>query len=222
MPLNPLRSRHKSVTSFVCKLLPLPTNEFTSTPLAVITSVTTSDIDRNDSVTVTLAQIPLGRLSQKQFFVSGIHPTFGLNLHYDVNRHRCQLVTMDPVTPSHILSQWMSHLRYAYILSIDTMSVHTILDVRLVISEARSANNQLIIVAFTKDDAPNCLSVVGLPQLYFDQLRIMKGYIDSTVLAVIHKAIMGPKFNRHTLQNQLDWKDWLAAEWIQLDNYDKQ
>jgi hypothetical protein len=50
----------------------------------------------------------------------------------------------------------------------------------------------------------------------------MRGHIDNTVLAVVHKAIMGPKFNRRALQKQLDWNDWLVAEWIQLDNYDKQ
>jgi hypothetical protein len=118
---------------------------------------------------------------------------------------------MDPGTLSQRLSQWKSHLRSAYILYIDTMSVHTIADVCLTISEACLANNQSIIVAFTKDDALNCLSTFGLPQLYFDQLRIMKGHIDSTVLALVHKAIMGPKFNHHTLQKQLDWKDWLAS-----------
>jgi hypothetical protein len=50
----------------------------------------------------------------------------------------------------------------------------------------------------------------------------MKGHIANTVLAVVHKAIMAPKFNRHTLHHQPNWKDWLAAEWIQLDNYAKQ
>jgi hypothetical protein len=91
------------------------------------------------------------------------------------------------------------------------MSVHTIADIGLVISEARSAGCTSIVVLFTKDDAPSCLSAVGLPQLYFDQLRIMRGYIDNTVLAVVHKAITGPKFNRRTLPKQLDWNDWLAA-----------
>ena len=50
----------------------------------------------------------------------------------------------------------------------------------------------------------------------------MKGHIDQAVLTVVHKAITGPKYNRHSLQKQLDWKDWQAAEWIQLDNYDTQ
>jgi hypothetical protein len=196
----PLHSRHKSITPFVCKLLPLPMNEFTSAPLAVITSVTTSYIYRNDGVTVTFITDPFGPSFLETIFVSGIHPTLGLNIHYDVNHHRYQLVTMDPDTLSHKLSQWKSHLFSAYILYIDTMSVHTIVDVRLVISEAHLANKQSIIVSFTKDDAPNCLSLVGLHQLYFNQLRITKGHIDSTVLDVVHKAITSPKFNHRTLQ----------------------
>jgi hypothetical protein len=102
------------------------------------------------------------------------------------------------------------------------MSVHTIVDVGLVISEARAVGCTSIVVVFAKDDAPECLSEFGLPQLYFDQLWIMRGHIDSTILAVVHKAITGPKFNRCTLQKQLDWNDWLATEWIQLQNYNKQ
>jgi hypothetical protein len=129
---------------------------------------------------------------------------------------------MDHGTPLHIISQWKSRIRYVYILSIDTRSMHTIAYVRLVIFEARSGNKQLMIVAFTKDDFQNCLSVVGLPQLYFNQLRIIKRHIFIAVLAFVHKSITGPKFNHRTLQKQLDWKDWLAAEWIQLDNYDNQ
>jgi hypothetical protein len=49
----------------------------------------------------------------------------------------------------------------------------------------------------------------------------MLGYIKNMVLSVMNKSITGPKFNRRTLEKQLDWKDWLAAEWIQLDNYFK-
>jgi hypothetical protein len=85
------------------------------------------------------------------------------------------------------------------------MSIHTIADIGLVISEARAAGRTSIVVVFTKYDAPNCLSAVGLPQLYFDQLQIMRGYIDYTVLDVVHKSITGPKFNNRTLQKQLDW-----------------
>jgi hypothetical protein len=210
----PLRSRHNSVTPFLCKLLPLPMNEFTSAPAAVIASISASDIDRNSSVTVTFSGDPFGQSFPETINVSGIHPTLGLVLHYYVDRHHCQLLKMDLGTPSHRLPQWKSRLRSAYIFPIYTMSVHTIADIDLVISAARAVGRPYIVVVFTKDDAPNCLSAVGLPQLYFDQLRIMKRHIDNTVLAFVHKAITGPKFNRRTLQKQLDWNDWIAAEWI--------
>jgi hypothetical protein len=102
------------------------------------------------------------------------------------------------------------------------MSVHTIADIDLVISPALASGRPSIDGVFTKDYAPNCLSAAGLPQLYFDQLRIMKRHIDNTVLDVVHKVVTGPKFNRRTLQKQIHWNDWLASYWIQLDNLDKQ
>jgi hypothetical protein len=182
-------------------------NEFTSAPVAVVASATASDIDRNSSATVTFSTDPFGQSFPETIIVSGTHPTLGLVLHYNVDRHRFQLVKMDLGTPSHHLPQSNTRLRSAYVLSIDTMSVHTIADVGLVISRARIAGRTTIVVVFTKDDAPNYLSAGGLPQLYFGQLRIMRGHIDNTVLAVVHKAIMGPKFNRRTFQKQLDWNN---------------
>jgi hypothetical protein len=209
--LYPFCLRHNYVTPFLCKLLPLPMNEFTSSPVAVIASVSASDIDRNKSMTVTFRTDPFGQSFPEMIIVIGIHTTLGIVLHYNVDRHRCQLIKMDLGTPSHRLSQWKSRIRSAYVLSIDTMSAHTIAYIGLVISEAHAAGCTYIVVLFTKDDAPNCLSAVGLLQLYFDQLRIMRGNIDKTVLDVVHKAITGPKSNRRRLQKQLDWNDWLAA-----------
>jgi hypothetical protein len=118
-------------------------NEFTSAPIDVVDSVTTSDIDCNTSVTVTFSTVPFGPSFPETIFVYGIHPNLGLDLHYDVDRHNCQLFQMAPDTPSHILSQCTSHLRSAYILYIDTMSVHAIDDVRLIISEAQSDSRKM-------------------------------------------------------------------------------
>jgi hypothetical protein len=60
-------------------------NEFTSAPVAVVDSVTTSDIDRKSSVTVTFSTDPFGPSFPKTIIVSGIHPTIILDLHYGVN-----------------------------------------------------------------------------------------------------------------------------------------
>jgi hypothetical protein len=216
-----LRSRHKTVTPFLCKLLSLEMNEFASSPFTIIASIATSDIDRNNSVTITFSTDTFGPSFPETILVSGIRPTLSFDMHYDIDQHRCQLIRMSPVTPSHRLFQWKSHLRSVHILSINTMSVHTVADMRLVISEACLAKRTSIVISFTKDDAPNYLSVVGLLQLYFDQHRIMHGHIENTILKVVHKSVTGPKFNHHTLQKQLDRKDWLTAEWIQMENYAK-
>jgi hypothetical protein len=140
-------------------------NDFISTPAAVIASVSASDIDRNSSVTFTFSSDTFGQSFHETINVYGIHPTLGLVLHYDVDRHRCQLIKMELSTPSHRLLQWKSRLCSVYILSIDTMSVHTIADIDLVISAARASSRPSIVVVITRDDAPNCLSAVGLSQL---------------------------------------------------------
>jgi hypothetical protein len=94
-------SIHKPVMTFYSKLLPLPMNEFTSDPVAVVTALITSHIDRNNSVTVTFSTEPFDPSFPENILVSVIHPTLGLDLHYDVDRHHCRLIKMDPGTPSH-------------------------------------------------------------------------------------------------------------------------
>jgi hypothetical protein len=176
----PLRSCHKSVTPLFCKLLPLLMNEFTSAPITIVASITTSDIDRKNSVTVTFSTDTFGLSFRETIFGSGIHLTISLEMHYDVDRHHCQLVQMALGMPSHRLSQWKSCLCSACILSIDTKSVHTIDDVRLVISEACSATTE-----------SRSLSHSQKMMLQIVSLR--------SVLAVVHKYITGPKFNHRTL-----------------------
>jgi hypothetical protein len=139
-----------------------------------------------------------------------------------MDHQRCQLVAMTPGTPSYRLHQCKSRLRHAFLLSVDTTDVHTISDVHQAIALARQAAQTSVVIVITKDKAKNSLSAVGLPQLYVDQLRVMKAHIAHPVQAVVHKAITGPKFNRRGLQKQSDWPEWRDSEWIQLDNYDKQ
>jgi hypothetical protein len=139
-----------------------------------------------------------------------------------MDRQRCQLVAMTPRTPSHRLAQLKLRLRQAFLLSVDTTAVHTILDFHQAISLARQAAQTYVVIVFTKDEAKNSLYDVGILQLYFDQLRVMRAHIAHTVQAMEHKAITGPIFNRHSLQKQSDWPEWRESEWVQLDIYDKQ
>jgi hypothetical protein len=74
-------------------------NEFTAAPFSGIASITTSYIDLNNSATVTCGTDPFGPSFPETILVPNIHPTLGLDLHYDVDIHRSQLVKMAPGTP---------------------------------------------------------------------------------------------------------------------------
>jgi hypothetical protein len=207
--MYPKRSQNKCITPSSCTLITLPLHEFTPAPVAVTASVAASsrplhasDVHSNDGITVTFSTDPFGPSFPETIPVSGIHPSLGLEIQHDMDRQRCQLVAMTPGTPSHRLPQWKSRLRHAFLLSVDTSTVHTILDVHNAIALARQAAQTSIVIVFTKDEAKNILSAVGLPQLYFDQLRVMQAHFGHIVQAVVHKAITGPKFNRRSLQKQ--------------------
>jgi hypothetical protein len=172
----------------LCTLILLPRREFTPAPVDVAASIVTtscplhySDVHRNDGITVTFITDPFGPSFPETRTVSGIHPTLGLDIQQDVDRQRYQLVAMTPGTPTHRLPQWKLCLRRAFLLSVDSNAKHTILDVQQEISLARQAAQTSIIVVFTKDEAKNSLSAVGLSQLYVDQLCVIKAHIAHTV-----------------------------------------
>jgi hypothetical protein len=174
----------------------LPINEFTDTPITVAASLTASDIAHIDDIMVTFSTDPFGPSFPETIVVSGINPTLGLDLHYETDPHRCQITKMDPGTPAHYLPQWRSCLYHDFILSINQTPVHTTVDTLQTIvkafAKACQLDNITIFVTLTKDDAPNCLSAAGLPQLYFNQLGVMKGSISHAALAVVNKAVSGP------------------------------
>jgi hypothetical protein len=165
----PPRCKTLPPKTFICKFFPLPMNEFTATPVAVAVLLTASDIARIDGIMVTFSTDPFGPSFPETTLVSGIHPTLSLDLHYDTDRRRCQITKMDPGTPAHRIPQWRSRLRHDFVPSINQAPVHTIADALQAISKSRQLDNTTIVVVLTKDDAPNCLSAVGLPQLYVGQ-----------------------------------------------------
>jgi hypothetical protein len=103
-------------------------NEFTAAPVSVAASLTASDTARSDGIMVAFSKDPFGPSFTEMILVSSIHPTLGLDLHYDTDHHRCQITKIDPGTPAHRLPQWRSHLHHAFVLSIDQAPVHTIAD----------------------------------------------------------------------------------------------
>jgi hypothetical protein len=228
-PVYPTRSRHKYITPLPCTLITLSLHEFTPAPVAVAASVAAkscplhdSDVHRNDGIMVTFSTDQFGPSFPETISVSGIHSTLGLDIRHDTYRQRCQLVVMTPGTPSHRLHKCKLRLRHAFLLSVDTTAVHTILYVHQAIALAHQAAQTYVVIVFTKYEAQNSLSAIGLPQLYVDQLCVMKAHIAHAVQAVVHKAITSPKFNHRSLHKQSDWPEWCDSEWVQLDNYDNQ
>jgi hypothetical protein len=99
----PICSLHKPVIPFYSKILPRPMNEFMPDLVAVVTTLSTSDMDHNNSVTVTFITDPFGPSFPETILVPGIHLTLGIDLHYDVDRRHYQLFNMNPGTPLHRL-----------------------------------------------------------------------------------------------------------------------
>jgi hypothetical protein len=219
----PTRSRHKCITPLPCILILPPLHKFTPTPVAVAASLAVtsrplhaSDVHRNDGIAMTLSTDPFGPSFPETIYVSGIHPTLGIDIRHDMDRQRCQLVAMTPGKPSHLLPQWKLHLCHAFLLSVDTTAVYTILDVHQEIALVLQAAHTYVIIVFAKDDANNSLYGVGLPHLYFDQQRVMKAHIAHTVQAVVHKSITGPAFiNSQTVMNGVTPN---GSSWITMTN----
>jgi hypothetical protein len=65
----------------------------------------------------------------------------------------------------------------------------------------------------------NTLSHAGLPQLYFDQMLVIKHHITQIWQPMIHKVTASPRLTRRKLQQSDAWPEWCTTEHIQLDNY---
>jgi hypothetical protein len=70
------------------------------------------------------------------------------------------------------------------------------------------------------------INLASLPQETIEKYDLNELAQDGKVYIEIQKGMYGfPQAgilaNRRTLQKQLDWNNWLAAEWIQLEKYDK-
>ena len=79
-------------------------------------------------------------------------------------------------------------------------------------------------VCLTFDEIKNNLFASGLPQLYFDQLRDIR-QINYSLCHPSETYKVTPsaqQLTRKSLQLQPNWTQWLASEYEQLDQYDKQ
>jgi hypothetical protein len=96
-------------------------------------------------------------------------------------------------------------------------------DVTNAIQDARLRLAPNISVTFTFDEIANTLSHAGLPQLYFDQMRVIKNHLETVNHPRINKVSAStPHHTRRKLQKTDTWPEWHAAEYVQLNNYFEQ
>jgi len=217
----PSKSTLKLPSIGIANLVPLPLNEFTPAPVAVAARISTEEVHRDSAVTVEFSSDPYDPSFDEEISIKGFDSLAGLRVVHHGDRDRCQLSNIEKGAPAHRIAQWRSRLRHAFILRIDGLAVHSKADISAAIARVRASNRDTAVFTFCKDGAPNSLSNVGLPQLYFDQLRMLNEHIRNACAAV-RKVATETKLHRRHLKKGPDWPEWQAAEWKQLDNYHKQ
>jgi hypothetical protein len=80
----------------------------------------------------------------------------------------------------------------------------------------------MVTATFTFDDVAQGLSHAGLPQLYFNQLHLVRQHIQLCQHQNIHAITATTKLTRRKLLLQPDWNEWESAKFKQLDSYEKQ
>jgi hypothetical protein len=190
----------------------LPLSEFVAFPAAAVARLQVEDdVSSLDVMSVEMCDDPFGPSFSEPLGVSGVHPTAGLCLQFDSDRGRCRLLDMARGTPAHKLVRWRSRLRHAHVLAVEGAQVRVTADISAAVRAARDKHLASVQVTFAFDDVVNSLNHAGIPQLYFDQLRVIRRHIRA--------AAAGPKLSRRKLMLQTDWPAWEAAEFQQLDNY---
>ena len=223
-PQPPLPKLKAGAPPMAC-YAPLPLLEFASAPVATAaTLVADIPVSRYDALSIELCGDSFGPSFDEPINIQGSHPTAGLVLLYDLDRGRCRLTAMQPGTPANRIHTWKSRLRGAYILRIDTHAMTSVFDISQAIQAARSSLATHITLTLTFDEVVNTLNHAGLPQLYFDQMRVIQNHLHKLRQPKVHKASVSnaPNLTRRKLRQSDAWPDWLAAEHVQLDNYHAQ
>ena len=160
------------------------------------------------------------------------HPTLGM-ITKDTN-NGLMIIRCEKSTPSAKVPQWRKLLKGGYLRIFNGQTINNKKDLLNAIKLAQGQAHITGTVAI-----PQPISIhpdTGVPQLHFDQLRVIDQHIhairhDETQQiddappfdngVQIHKA-MGPPLTRKRLMTQPDWDDWFKSEHLQLDQYETQ
>jgi hypothetical protein len=101
-------------------------------------------------------------------------------------------------------------------IAIDGNPVHTIEDVQNAIATLRQTTCHTARFTFTHDEIRTNLTAAGVPQLYFDQLNHIRHHLEDIRSPKAHKL------TRRTLAGAVDWPEWEASEYKQLNQFAQQ
>jgi hypothetical protein len=214
-------------------LTPLPLGELPY-PTAAAAARAALPFSPDELGSVEFSLDPFGPSFRETVDITGTpHPTTGFVLHDDPDRHRPRITDCTPGTKAARIPRWRSRLRFGYVLAIDGQSVNTTTDVIHAIAKARQQNRPNCQFTVTFDELKHTTTQDGVPQLYFDQLNVIRDHLTDIKLAHDHlsdalqmttggRLHAVQKFTRRTLEKRDDWPDWAASEHKQLNQYAKQ
>ncbi len=166
------------------------------------------------------------------------HRTASMHLH-EKNGHLL-LASINPGTPAAWIDCWHTHVRGAWLVSIDRTTFGTITDVERVLA-CLTTSTHLCVLVFSHPETLPDISNKGLPitckedfsQFTHDQLNnrldltangpifcggchydiVESGYVNNYTTRVM-------RLTRGCLLKQDDWTDWQDYEYLQLNQYD--
>jgi hypothetical protein len=207
----------------VARYTPLPLLETITFPIAAAAAtITATPISNIDAMLIEMSSDPFGPTFTQPISFTRAHKTAGLVLSYDSDHHRCRLDDMAKGTLAHKTPYWRSRLRNTYLIMIGTVPVHTIHDVEQAFADLFAQACTSITLTFATNDTAPALNHAGLPQLYADQLAVIKRHIHAISQHKVNSVNANEKLTRRKLLKRDDWPEWEAAEFAQLDSYHSQ
>jgi len=178
-----------------------------------------------------------------------------INLHkWDLTNHRTAdipllekngcllLASIDVSTPAERIARWHTHLRGAWLVSVNGTPVETITDVSKILAQHTTSPHPCILVFSHSKTSPD-ISNKGLPimckedfsQFTHDQLNNRLDLTDNGPTfrrKRLYDIVESGDVNDYTtrvmyltrgrLLKQDDWTDWQDSEYLQLNQYDSQ
>jgi hypothetical protein len=201
-------------------------------------------IGPHDMAMIYMSPNPYGRTFEKEVDLRKLditrHRTAGMRLLEKDGR--LVLASINGSTPMAQIDRWQTHVRGAWLVSIDGTPVSTITEAQDIFTRLQTSTHPCILVFSHPETSPD-ISNKGLPimskedflQFTHDQLNnrldlitddpifLQGGQYNIVESGNVHNYTMRVmRITRGRLLKQVDWTDWQDSEYLQLDQYDKQ